>query len=117
MKTSRRQFFRLALTSYLFRFWIPPSAEAQMCDLPLPINQAQPFILPQNPMVVARPGIQEFSQNLTLVQDLRNAVAAMKQLTPSNPLNWDRQTSLHCAMCAGGPSTLEDIHFTWSFLP
>lgn len=49
--------------------------------------------------------------------ELRLAFQRLRALPSTDPRTWRAQANVHCWNCAGGSTTLPDVHVNWAFMP
>src|SRR5947207_2544667 len=93
-------------------------------DYPLHCPPPPPGGTPKAVTLIKRslvPRKSAFDLSPTEVQRLRDAYAALRELStndPKDPRGWRHQANVHCYYCSGGYDTIgTEIHGAWSFLP
>lgn len=93
-------------------------------DYPLNCTPTQPGGTPKPVTLIKRnlvPRKSAFDLTPAEIQRLRDAYAALRELTlkdPMDPRGWQAQANIHCYYCSGGYDTLgTEIHGSWWFLP
>lgn len=51
------------------------------------------------------------------VTELKLAFQRLRALPSTDPRRWIAQANVHCWYCAGGATTVPDVHSNWAFLP
>jgi len=125
---SRRQFLSqagalagaLAITGMTARGVNGQSDEPENCAPPVPAGTAIPFQPDAAAPLRQRKSVWDLTP--AEVTRLRNAYAALRNLTttsPNDPRGWQQQANVHCWYCGGGldSQATEEIHFSWWFFP
>src|SRR5262245_47267517 len=113
---SRRDFLRLAsigtgaLSLLGSGLWVPNTAFAA-CEPPGSPGTPKPWKLDCRAI---RPRLPASTLNSAQIQKLKNAYAAMRALStsdPSDPRGFGQQANVHCWYCGAG----DQIHSSWQF--
>src|SRR5258708_1213414 len=93
-------------------------------DYPLHCPPPPPGGTPQSVTLIKHsfvPRQSAFDLSTTEIEGLRDAYAALRELSikdPNDPRGWRQQANVHCYYCSGGYDTIgTEIHGNWSFLP
>jgi hypothetical protein len=101
---------------------IAPTVRAQGCPPPtnIPVGNCAPregtpsnFSGDEGPMRVRK---SIFALSAAEITRLKLAFERLRALPASDPRTWMAQAKVHCWYCAGGGSTVPDVHANWAFL-
>jgi polyphenol oxidase len=123
--TSRRRFLGQAGLFAGGAGWLHLNGRAaradfpQDCSPPVPTQPAVPFT-PQSQAPLRQRLSAWDPNNQSNIAKLKQAYAAMRQLTmtdPNDPRGWQQQATVHCWYCGGGGNGAqgEEIHSSWWF--